>query len=143
MTNPSFSSSFAAENAFYSAIEHVDLDAMMAVWEDSETVTCIHPLGPRLLGRSQIQRSWRQIFHSGTRLQFQLEGIHRVQHGDLAVHVVYENITVLGNEEQPAQPIIATNIYHLTPQGWRMIVHHASPGPAQGESKRRSSERLH
>jgi ketosteroid isomerase-like protein len=24
--------------------------------------------------------------------------------------------------------VIATNVYHKTPQGWRMVAHHASPG---------------
>jgi len=24
--------------------------------------------------------------------------------------------------------VIATNVYHQTPQGWRMVAHHASPG---------------
>ena len=24
--------------------------------------------------------------------------------------------------------VIATNVYHKTPQGWRLVAHHASPG---------------
>jgi hypothetical protein len=24
--------------------------------------------------------------------------------------------------------VIATNVFHKTPQGWRMVAHHASPG---------------
>jgi ketosteroid isomerase-like protein len=24
--------------------------------------------------------------------------------------------------------VLVTNVYHKTPQGWRMVVHHASPG---------------
>jgi ketosteroid isomerase-like protein len=24
--------------------------------------------------------------------------------------------------------VIATNVYHKTPQGWRMVAHHTSPG---------------
>jgi hypothetical protein len=26
--------------------------------------------------------------------------------------------------------VIATNVYHKTAQGWRMVAHHASPGTA-------------
>ena len=26
--------------------------------------------------------------------------------------------------------VLATNIYHRTSQGWRMVAHHASPGSA-------------
>jgi hypothetical protein len=31
-------------------------------------------------------------------------------------------------------PILATNVYLRTAAGWRMIVHHASPAPAQAEA---------
>ena len=35
----------------------------------------------------------------------------------------------------PAGPrnawVLATNVYHKTAQGWRMVAHHASPGAAQ------------
>jgi hypothetical protein len=24
--------------------------------------------------------------------------------------------------------VLATNVFHKTPQGWRLVVHHASPG---------------
>jgi ketosteroid isomerase-like protein len=27
--------------------------------------------------------------------------------------------------------VIATNVYHKTAQGWRMVAHHASPGTAR------------
>jgi hypothetical protein len=27
--------------------------------------------------------------------------------------------------------LVATNVYVRTPAGWRMIVHHASPAPAE------------
>jgi ketosteroid isomerase-like protein len=26
--------------------------------------------------------------------------------------------------------VLATNVYHKTPQGWRMVAHHTSPGTA-------------
>jgi len=26
--------------------------------------------------------------------------------------------------------VMATNVYHKTPEGWRMVAHHASPGVA-------------
>ena len=45
-----------------------------------------------------------------------------------AVHNVLEKVEVLG-PDGPAQAwVIATNVYHRTAQGWRMVVHHASPG---------------
>lgn len=129
MTIPFLPTPEAAEYAFYSAFESADPDAMMAVWETSEAIVCIHPLGPPLQGCAQIRESWRQIFGSGTRLRFRLSGIRSVVQEGLAIRIVYEHITVLGAEEQPAQPVIATNVYRRTPYGWRMILHHASPAP--------------
>ena len=45
-----------------------------------------------------------------------------------AVHSVVERIDLL-SESGPVQAfVLATNIYHQTAQGWRMVAHHASPG---------------
>ncbi len=119
----------AAELAFYSAIENADLDAMMNVWLANESSVCIHPLGPRLQGPVQIRASWRQILGSGIRLRFQISAVHRVVQGDVAIRYVQENITIVNAEKQATQPSITTNIYRQFPQGWRMILHHASPSP--------------
>lgn len=144
MKKMSFSSPEMAEYAFYRAFEVADLETMMEVWENSEVIVCIHPLGPRLQGLVQVRESWRQIFGSGAQLQFRIGGIHSFTQGELAVRIVYENISVFntGADEQPTQPVIATNIYRYSSAGWRMILHHASPGltPASGE---RVPDRVH
>jgi ketosteroid isomerase-like protein len=143
MKAPSFPTPEAAEYAFYSALESADLNAMMAVWEASEAIVCIHPLGPRLQGTVQVRESWRRILRSGIRLRFRISGVHSLSQGDLVVRIVYENITVLGAEEQPAQPLIATNIYRRTRAGWRMVLHHTSPGPAGDDEPASPLERVH
>jgi ketosteroid isomerase-like protein len=44
------------------------------------------------------------------------------------VHNVLERIEVM-MEGGPAHAwVLATNVYHRTSQGWRMVAHHASPG---------------
>jgi ketosteroid isomerase-like protein len=35
---------------------------------------------------------------------------------------------VLGPDGATQAWVIATNVYHRTAQGWRMVAHHASPG---------------
>ncbi|NJN45948.1 MAG: nuclear transport factor 2 family protein [Candidatus Competibacteraceae bacterium] len=135
MTN--FATPFAAESAFYAAFEAADVDAMMRVWEDSELITCIHPLAAPLRGPTQLRASWQQIFATGTRLRFRISNINTVAQNGLAIHVVYENITVVNAGEQPRQPIIATNIYSRKPEGWRIILHHASPAPPIEDGSRR------
>ncbi|HEY9381620.1 MAG TPA: nuclear transport factor 2 family protein, partial [Burkholderiales bacterium] len=46
----------------------------------------------------------------------------------LAVHSVHENILMSG-EPKARPPIIATNVYIRTGDGWRMLMHHASAAP--------------
>ena len=143
MKTPTFLTPYAAETAFYEAFEKTDLGAMMAVWEANETIVCVHPLGPRLQGLIPVRESWRQIFTAGTRLRFHISDVHSLFEEHLAVHVVFENITVLGAEEQPAQPIIATNIYRRHGESWHMIVHHASPGSAGSSQRSQPSGWVH
>ncbi|TMI19205.1 MAG: DUF4440 domain-containing protein [Betaproteobacteria bacterium] len=127
-----------AENAFYEALERCDLDGMMAVWAEDEDIVCIHPTGPRLTGQDEVRSGWARIFAGGpgarvqTSLQVAISGMM------IAVHSVHENFTVEG-DPRPRPPVIATNVYLRTPAGWRMIVHHASPAPAQPEAASRDA----
>jgi len=46
----------------------------------------------------------------------------------LAVHSVHENVLVVG-EPKPRAPVVTTNVYLRTANGWRMVVHHGSIAP--------------
>ena len=121
-----------AEAAFYEALEHADLEAMMAVWAEDEEVVCVHPTGPRLAGVAAVRSSWARIFAGGAGTRVQVT--HRVELSAmmLAVHSVHETFPAPAGQRPPA-PVVATNVYVRGPSGWRMIVHHAStaPGPAE------------
>jgi hypothetical protein len=56
----------------------------------------------------------------------------------LAVHSVHENFALegQGRRDAPPLPVVATNVYLRTAAGWRMIVHHASPAPAQAQQQK-------
>ena len=115
-----------AETAFYTAFANTDLDAMMQVWLDSDAVICIHPVGPRISGHQAVRASWMEIFRNSSGLRFRLAEVSRTQDALLSIHVLHEYIAVPGESgERP--PAVATNIYQLTQDGWRMILHHASP----------------
>jgi ketosteroid isomerase-like protein len=45
-----------------------------------------------------------------------------------AVHHVLEQVDVMTPDGSVQAYVIATNVYHKTAQGWRLVVHHASPG---------------
>lgn len=144
-----YASALEAEAAFYDAFAKGDLEAMMAVWADDDEVYCIHPGGPRIAGVENVRESWRRTFGSGQSLSFHLRARHEVHGMMMAIHSVYEQITVSG-EGPVRNPMLATNIYSRTDRGWRMVAHHASPAPAapaatsspDSESKR-SSKTLH
>jgi uncharacterized protein (TIGR02246 family) len=118
-----------AETAFYEALERADLEAMMEVWAEDEEIVCIHPAGPRLTGYEQVRESWAQMFKSRQRLQVHLSNQVYAQGMMLAIHSVHETIAVAG-EPKARPPMVATNVYLRTGNGWRLLVHHASPAPA-------------
>jgi uncharacterized protein (TIGR02246 family) len=132
-----------AEAAFYEAFEKADLEAMMAVWADDEDIVCVHPGGVRLSGMAQVREAWRQIFAGGQTLRFRLRQQQSLNGMTLAVHSAYEQISVAG-EAQARDPVIVTNIYMRTENGWRMVVHHASPAPASPDAEaKRAPKTLH
>jgi ketosteroid isomerase-like protein len=117
-----------AEDAFYAAFSVGRLDDMMRVWANDGEVVCIHPGGPRLTGITEIRASWRQIFTDSMPRAFSLRG--RIVSGDdtLRIHLLEENIRVPGTTFV-APPVLATNVYRRTAEGWRMVLHHASVAP--------------
>jgi len=130
VTGKIFPTAQDAENAFYEALERTDLEGMMAVWAEDEDIVCVHPGGPRLTGQDEVRESWARMFAAGGRARVHISQQVAISAMMLAVHSVHENFTVEG-EAQPRAPIVATNVYLRTAAGWRMIVHHASPAPAQ------------
>jgi ketosteroid isomerase-like protein len=134
-----FPTSEDAEAAFYDAFERGDIAAMNTVWAQEEdlgpavsgenpSILCIHPQGPRLVGFEAIRDSWTQIFANGMQLRVRITEGRQFIGQTLAVHSVHEMLSVSG-DKSAAQAILATNVYLLTENGWRMIVHHASPAP--------------
>ena len=116
---------------------------MMAVWSDDEDIVCVHPGSSRLLGVAQVRESWRELFAGGQALRFRLEQAQTLQGMTLAVHSVYEHATS-SDQAQAYAPIVATNIYVRTANGWRMVVHHASTAPQRVEAAtKRTPKMLH
>src|SRR6476661_1908020 len=90
------------EAAFYDALQNADLDKLMACWADEDEIVCIHPGGPRVVGPIAIRATF--------------------------VHNLLEKVEVLTPQGPRVAWVIATNIWHKTAQGWRLVAHHASPG---------------
>ena len=111
--------------AFYDAFRRADLDAMMAVWAQDEEVFCVHPGGSRLSSLDAIRESFSQIFAAGPTMRFDIRAAQTLRGGLIAVHSVYEYISMLG-ESRPPTAVVATNVYANVGGGWRMAAHHGS-----------------
>lgn len=122
----SFPTPEAAEAAFYAAFEARSLDAMMAVWSDSNSIACIHPLTAPLDGRAAVAAGWRSMFEAAGQFSIHIEAAHEMREADQVIRIVREYL-IIGHETEPRPPILATNVYRREGDGWRMVLHHASP----------------
>ena len=120
-----FSSPEAAEEAFYRAMQKRDLELMMGVWAEDDNITCVHPGGSRLDGRAAVRASFEQILGAAMAMEFRLSDVSHYYDQNLAVHVLHEHIR-LRQDSHFQPPVVASNVYRLTENGWRMVMHHAS-----------------
>ena len=131
MARPKVSAPLASpdeiEQQFYKALQRGDIERLMAVWSDDEEISCVHPGGPRVVGAGAIRASFESMFANGT-IQAHPEKVRRLQTHDCAVHAVLEHIRLTTAEGPQSAWVVATNVYVITGQGWRLVSHHASPG---------------
>ncbi|MGC4003667.1 MAG: nuclear transport factor 2 family protein [Pirellulales bacterium] len=113
------------EAAFYDAMLHGDVDAMMACWADEDEIVCIHPDGPRLVGAGAIRAAYEALFAAGA-VRVLPQRVRKIETLTCAVHSVVERIEVLTDSGLRAAEVVATNVYLKTAQGWRIVTHHAS-----------------
>ena len=119
------------EQTFYEALQKADLERLMSFWADEDEIVCVLPGGMRLVGAQEIRESFESIFSGGS-MQVNVLSVKKIESLTSVVHNVLEQIQItLGADSQEAY-VIATNVYQQTPQGWRMVLHHASPGHPDG-----------
>jgi ketosteroid isomerase-like protein len=87
----------------------------------------VHPGGGRKIGAGAIRATFEAMFSNGSVQAFP-ERMHKVQSLASSVHHLVERVEINTPQGPKQAYVIATNVYHLTPQGWRMVAHHASPG---------------
>ncbi len=117
------------EAAFYDALQNGDIDKLMACWADEDEIVCVHPGGPRVVGLTAIRATFESMFSNGT-VRAWPERLRKVETLGSAVHHLVERVEVLTPQGPRQAWVIATNVYHKTAQGWRLVAHHASPGSA-------------
>ncbi len=76
---------------------------------------------------TDIRAAFEAMFANGN-IQAYPERIHKIESLACAVHHLVERVEVITPQGPQQAWVIATNVYHKTPQGWRMVAHHTSPG---------------
>lgn len=118
------------ESQFYDALRAGDIDKLMSCWADEDDIVCVHPGGSRMVGSGAIRSAFDAMFTNGT-IRATPMRVRKIEALSSSVHSVIEKIEVMTPEGPREAFVIATNVYHKTAQGWRMVAHHASPGTAR------------
>jgi ketosteroid isomerase-like protein len=121
-----FATADETEQAFYDCINRADLSGLMSLWAEEDDVICIHPGGPRLEGLSAIRDSWKEIL-GHAQIEIRLARLAVISGMLISVHTVIEEIIFTSAEGTQSAYVNATNVYHKTSRGWRLVLHHASP----------------
>jgi ketosteroid isomerase-like protein len=124
---------FEANQAFYAAFSRGDYSAMSELWAKLVPVACLHPGAPLVSGRHAVLASWRQLLDGAPswKMVSRDPTVHLL--GDCAFVTCLE-----ANGDQPAH-LIATNIFVLEEESWRLVHHQAGPLQAPQHQKARSS----
>jgi ketosteroid isomerase-like protein len=118
------------EASFYDAMRHGDVDRVMACWAEDEEIACVSPGGPRTVGTVAVRAAFAATLVAGP-VHITIEHVRRMETAVCAVHHVTEKVQAMTSEGLQTAFVIATNVYLRTPQGWRMVAHHASAGMPQ------------
>ena len=118
------------EAQFYEALQAGDLARLMECWADDDEIAVVHPGGPRVVGHGPIRAAFAALFEKGRSVSASPERVRRLHSSETAIHHVLERVSLQAVEgKTPRQAwVIATNVYLKTAHGWRLVLHHASPG---------------
>ena len=113
----------AANANFYKALASGDGHLMRQIWSDAEDITCIHPGWGPVTGREAVMRSWETI----------LESPPQINCTEPSGYISGESAYVIAFENLGEGRLIATNVFRLEFDNWKMIHHQAGiarPTPA-------------
>jgi ketosteroid isomerase-like protein len=129
-----------ANERFYDAFTSLDLKKMQCVWQSTPYVKCLHPGWHIISGFDEVMESWRLIFRNTFSMRFELEEVEAVVLGRVGIVTLREHLLTTNHPtEVPAHVVLAaTNIFELSDDGWKMILHQA--GPTDDSAHNRTDE---
>ena len=118
-----------ANDAFYQAVQSLDLARMEDIWWHEDWVRCLHPGWELLSGWDKVKESWNSIFHSGIQFQVSVSQPLVCVVGDVAWVSCTEQVTSMLETDFATARVQATNIFVRRKGQWRMVHHHTTPLP--------------
>jgi ketosteroid isomerase-like protein len=123
-----------ANAAFYAAFAAGDVAGMERLWADDDSISCVHPGWPAIVGRATVIGSWRDILENPDRPQIVCAEPQAIIDGDSA--------RVLCIEIVNGTALAATNHFRRAGSTWRLVHHQSSPiaqivGQGAGDPSRR------
>ena len=114
----------AANQAFYEAFINNDYAAMETLWATGHDIAVIHPGRAPLRGHRAVLDSWQRILAG--------EGINSMQCSEARAYLGGDMAFVICLETFPEGELVATNIFALEGEDWKMIHHHSGPVASRG-----------
>lgn len=106
---------------FYAAFRNRDMATMEEIWAAEVPVCCIHPGWAPLIGRAPVIESWGAILSD--------PGAPEISCSDMNIFLHNTGALVVCREILPQAQLLASNCFAQENGEWRIIHHHASPGP--------------
>ncbi len=118
-----------ANNAFYQAMQSLDLARMEDIWWHEDWVRCLHPGWELVSGWDHVKESWSSIFRSTVQLKVSIGQPLLCVLGDVAWVSCTEQVTSMLETDFTTARVQATNIFVRRKGHWRMVHHHTTPLP--------------
>jgi len=119
----------SANQAFYQALQSLDLKQMEAIWLHEDWVRCLHPGWDLIVGWDEVRESWAAVFRSTTQMRVAVSRpiVHVL--GDTAWVSCIHHITAAFEDGFSTAVIETTNIFVRRSGQWRMVHHHTTALP--------------
>jgi len=119
----------ASNQAFYQALQSLDLGQMEAAWLQEDWVRCLHPGWDLITGWENVRESWANIFRSTGQMHVDISRTLVHVQGEVAWVSCIESVTSAFEGGFSTAMVEATNIFVRHGGAWRIVHHHTTPLP--------------
>ena len=116
---------------FYKALGTRDLELMKEIWILDERAGCVHPGWTILRSWENIYQSWENIFDPEDQVDINLSQININIKNKRAWLTCVQEMVYIKRDPSMFNLSQSTNIFEKIGDKWFMVVHHASPIPAE------------